>query len=745
MKILMALNGLDIGGAETHVVELAKEIKRRGHEVVMVSSGGVYQQEVEDAGIKHYKVLLTSRGPKDISSSKKKLKEIILKEKPDIVHSHARIPGFLIDMIHKELKKSFVFVSTAHWTFDTSFLVKKLTRWGEKTLAVSDDLKKYLLKYYPEVKEENIYISINGIDGRKFSKDISGEKVADEFALTPGAKKIVYVSRLNPAVCAPAYAIIEKIQKIDSAVPGVEVIIVGGGDCLDDMTKKAEQANKLLGRRAVIMAGPRTDINEIHANADVCVGVSRAILEPMIMEKKCVVAGQEGYIGILTPDKLDMAIKCNFTCRGCDKLDSDRLSDDIIKLFNMDSGSAKEVTDYGKSVVETYYSVKKMADDNLKMYHDALYDCRNEATILGYYGYGNSGDDALLKAIINDIRQFDPCFNPIVLSNNPDKTSKAYGVECVNRFSVGQIKKAFEKTRLLIVGGGSLIQDVTSTKSLMYYLYCIRLAKKKGLKVMLYSNGIGPITKDGNRKRAAKILNMVDVITLRDSESVKLLETMGVNRPEIVLTADPAFGLNPCEDTRTERLLDELGIDGKYICMSVRNWSDDSPEVFSGIAKMADYISQKYGLLPVFVPMQYSKDKQISEKIISLMEQKGIFVNKVIEIEDLLGLISRSEASVAVRLHMLVFGALTNVPSIGIEYDPKVSSFQQYIGQPYCIKPSSIEDGSCMEIIDKFMQEKDEAKEILKKTLPIMKEKARENAKIAVALYSGSATSINAD
>ena len=101
---------------------------------------------------------------------------------------------------------------------------------------------------------------------------------------------------------------------------------------------------------------------------------------------------------------------------------------------------------------------------------------------------------------------------------------------------------------------------------------------------------------------------------------------------------------------------------------------------------------------------------------------------------------------------MLVFGALTNVPSIGIEYDPKVSSFQQYIGQPYCIKPSSIEDGSCMEIIDKFMQEKDEAKEILKKTLPIMKEKARENAKIAVALYSGSAapicgsaTSINAD
>ena len=153
MKILMALNGLDIGGAETHVVELSKEIKRRGHEVIMVSSGGVYQKEVEDFGIKHYTVTLISRSPADILASKKQLKEIILKEKPDIVHSHARIPGFLLDMVHREMKKSFVFVTTAHWTFDTSFLVKKLTRWGEKTLAVSDDLKKYLLKYYPEVKE----------------------------------------------------------------------------------------------------------------------------------------------------------------------------------------------------------------------------------------------------------------------------------------------------------------------------------------------------------------------------------------------------------------------------------------------------------------------------------------------------------------------------------------------------------------------------------------------------------------
>ena len=736
MKILMALNGLDIGGAETHVVELSKEIQRRGHQVIMVSSGGVYQKEVEEAGIVHYTVLLTSRKPGDIAASKKQLKEIILKEKPDIVHSHARIPGFLLDMIHKELKKSFVYVTTAHWTFDTSYMVKKLTRWGDKTLAVSDDLKKYLLKYYPEVKEENIYISINGIDGRKFSKDVSGERVAKEFNLTDGAKRIVYVSRLNPAVCAPAYGIIEKIEKIDKAVPGVEVIIVGGGDCLEDMTQKAEAANKRLGRRAVIMAGPRTDINEIHANADVCVGVSRAILEPMIMEKKCVVAGQEGYIGILTPDKLDMAIKCNFTCRGCSPLDAEVMSDDIIKLFEMDTQQGKEVTDYGKSVVETYYSVKKMADDNLAMYYDALRDCRTEAAIMGYYGYGNSGDDALLYAIVDDIKRVDPNFTPIVFSNNPEKTSQVYGVECIKRFSLSQIKKAFDKARLFIVGGGSLIQDITSTKSLVYYLFCIRLAKKKGLKVMLYANGIGPITKDANVKRAAKVLNSVDVITLRDSESEKLLEKMGVSKPEIIITADPAFSLKPCSDADIDKVVKELGIDGKYVCMSVRNWKEGSADVLKGIAGMADYVSEKYGLTPVFVPMQYGMDKEVSEKILKMMKQKGVFVNKALETDKLLGLIAGSEAVVAVRLHMLIFASLANVPSIGVEYDPKVASFQEYIGLPYCIKPSEIESGAYKDTVDKFMAELDTAKHHIEENLPRMREKAFQNAEIAVKLYN---------
>lgn len=729
MKILMALNGLDIGGAETHVVELAKEIVRRGHHVVMVSSGGVYQKEIEDFGIKHYTVTLTSRSPLNIFSSKAKLKKIIKREKPDIVHSHARIPGFLLDMIHKELK-SFVYVTTAHWTFDTSYMVKKLTRWGEKTLAVSDDLKKYLLKNYPEVKEENIYISINGIDGNKFSKSVDGSRVEREFNLTPDAKKIVYVSRLNPAVCAPAYGLIEKIKKLDEAVPGVEVIIVGGGDCYDDMNQKAQMANATLGRRAVIMTGPRTDINEIHANADVSVGVSRAILEPMIMEKKCVVVGQEGYIGILDENKLETAIKCNFTCRGCDKLDNDIMTDDIIKLLNMDEQQSKQVTDYGKWVVEQYYSVKKMADDNLKMYYDAIRDSKKHAVILGYYGYGNSGDDALLGAIINDMREIEEGFNPVVLSHNAKHTQALYNVECADRFNIFQVIKAFKKTNTLILGGGSLIQDVTSTKSLVYYLWCIKTAKKYGLRVMLYANGIGPILKEENKKRAAKILESVDIITLRDEESAQLISQLGVKTPEITVTADPAFSYEiKCED-----ISKDFGIDGDYVCMSVRDWSESDEKVIGGMAELADYISEKYSLIPVFVPMQFNKDLNPGRIIASKMKNRSVVIHKKLSLKQIFSLIKYSKAVVAVRLHMLIFGATMEVPSIGIDYDPKIKSFMNYMDMPYVLEKEDIQLSGYKDIIDNFMENREGIKELLCAKLPEIRQKAKENAKIAASI-----------
>lgn len=733
MKILMALAGLDIGGAETHVVELSKEIKRRGYDVVMISGGGVYQSEVEQFGIKHYVVPVKERNYKNILKAKSMIKKIIKDEKPDIVHAHARIPGFILGLLYREMHKSFVYVTTAHWTFDTSFLVKVLTCWGEKTLAVSEDIKKYLLKYY-NVDEKNIFVSINGIDSGKFNRDVSGERVIDEFKLNPESKRIVYVSRLNPLVCAPAFKIIEKIDKIDSAVPGIEVVIVGDGGAFADMKAAAEEANKKLGRRAVILTGGRTDINEIHATADVCVGVSRAILEPMSMEKKCVIAGQEGYIGILDESKLDEAIGCNFTCRSCDPLDADRLSDDIIKLLKMSAEESKKLTDYGKYVVETYYSVKTMADDNLKMYASALRDFRHDAVMLGYYGYGNRGDDALLCAILGDLKELSDTFSPIVLSHNPKKTSEEYQVKSINRFNIFKMIGAMKRAKIFIAGGGSLIQDVTSTKSLIYYLSCVKLAKRLGLKVMLYANGIGPVTKEANRRKVSKVLNLADVITLRDEDSRRFLEELGVTKPKIEVTGDPAFSLTDFDREGAKKCLDTAGVKGSFVCVSVRNLNERDENFADNLAKMLDYIAEKYNCMPLLIPMQYERDKQISTRVLNKMEQKGAFTDKPLSVPEIMGIISMADSVIAVRLHMLIFAAAAGVPALGINYDPKVKSFLNEVNLSLCLEPQDISDGAFKGTVDEFMKNREAIREKTAEIAVNLKSKAKENAKIAYEL-----------
>ena len=183
MKIFMATMGLDIGGAETHIVELSKELKARGHEVVIASNGGVYVPEVTAAGIRHYSVPMNRRSVKNMMRSRALLKDILRKEKPDIVHAHARIPAFLCGTLQGSLR--FPFVTSCHGVFEVSGVLKLLSNWGERTLAVSEDIRNYLVREYG-VPAEHITLTINGIDTNKFSPDVSGEAVRKEFDLGDG-------------------------------------------------------------------------------------------------------------------------------------------------------------------------------------------------------------------------------------------------------------------------------------------------------------------------------------------------------------------------------------------------------------------------------------------------------------------------------------------------------------------------------------------------------------------------------
>lgn len=360
---------LDIGGAETHVVELARELKKRGFYVVVTSNGGVYERELQRAGIKHYRVPLQNKNPINVYKAFKLLRHIIDDEHIDIVHSHARIPSFILGRLQR--KMGFPFVTTAHWVFSTKYGLKYITDWGQHTIAVSEDIKKYLMDNY-KIPEKNINVTINGIDTERFSPETECDDIKKEFNIKDGENVIVYVSRMDEDRSDAAKRLIEISDELDTEIDMLRIIIVGDGNDFDNVSRMAREHNDIAGREMISLAGARTDINSFAAAAGLFVGVSRAALEAMACGKAAVIAGNEGYIGLFDESKLDIGIKTNFCCRGCNMTDNKRLKADILRYFAMSDSEKQELSDYSRKLIEERYSVKKMVDDNIYAYEQVF-------------------------------------------------------------------------------------------------------------------------------------------------------------------------------------------------------------------------------------------------------------------------------------------------------------------------------------------------------------------------------------
>lgn len=725
--ILMALMQFDIGGAETHVVELSKELVRRGYRVVIASNGGVYEKEVEDAGIKHYKVPLQNKNPLNVIKAYKTLERIIKTEDIDIVHSHARIPSFILGILRKKLK--FPFITSAHWVFNTGYGLKYITNWGERTVAVSDDIKKYLMDNY-NTPEENIFVTINGIDLNKFSSDTECDDIRDEFGISPDDFCIVGVSRMDKDRSLASKQLISIAPKLKKLIPNLKILVVGGGNDEEEAKTLAKSANDQCAENVVSLAGARTDINKLVAVSSLFVGVSRAVLEAMAAAKNTIVAGNEGYIGLFDESKLDVGIQTNFCCRGCEPTVESKLYEDIISFYNKTREEKESMGAYCRKTVADYYSVEKMTDDYVEAYDSLPSKNLGGVLISGYYGFGNSGDDALLQSIINEFRKNGMGDRITVLSSNPAETSKNYGVKSIGRANPFSVLIGMMKCRLFISGGGTLIQDGTSTKSLLYYLWLIKLALIFKKKVMLYANGIGPVNKQSNRTKCKNILNKVDAITVRDKRSYEELGKMGINKPRITLTADPVFLLKSGGDVSD---ITDCA-DGDFFCISVRRTKNMSEDFESAVAEAVDRISSKHSIKAVFLPLQ-GKDIAICEEISSKMQSKSIVVRRKLLPEEIMNLVSRSCMCVGMRLHMLIYAAAVSTPLVGIVYDPKVSGFMEYANQNLFVDSKEVTADKLFELIDSCIVNKEEISTQLVSVKEDLYKLAEDNSRIATELY----------
>jgi polysaccharide pyruvyl transferase CsaB len=302
-------------------------------------------------------------------------------------------------------------------------------------------------------------------------------------------------------------------------------------------------------------------------------------------------------------------------------------------------------------------------------------------TLSGYFGFGNAGDEAVLAATLGELRRRLPEAELVVLSGEPDATEDLHDVRAWPRWPPGSLMRAIRKSDVLISGGGSLLQNATSSTSLAYYLLTLDLARRARVPYVIHAQGLGPL--DGWLAQAAvgRYLKRAAAITLRDEDSHALAQDLGVPEDLLTLTADPAFLLEPVAKPETDGILRDLGIDDgqPLLGVVVRDWRG-AREALSPLAKIARTAAGEWGARTLIIPFQLPDDLEVSHELMALSPQTTL-LDRELHPRALMGLIGRLDLLVAMRLHALIFAAAQAVPAVGLSYDPKVEALCEAAGQ----------------------------------------------------------------
>lgn len=297
----------------------------------------------------------------------------------------------------------------------------------------------------------------------------------------------------------------------------------------------------------------------------------------------------------------------------------------------------------------------------------------------GYYGFDNQGDEAVLQSIIQALRNVEPDVEIMVLSANPEQTAAKYGVMAKNRWKLPKVFAALRWGDMLISGGGSLLQDVTSQKTIPYYLGVIGLARVLRKPVSFYAQGVGPIDQSVGRNLTHFMGNRVQLITVRDEDSYQLLKEIGVNRPPMEVTVDPVVSLQPIPPTTKEyknilQLRENAQSSGRpLIGIAPRSWQNQ--EGFKdALVETARRLQKEKGAEILFIPMHIPYDLELCQELATQLEGVHIVSGEYLPAE-LLSIYQQLDFLIGIRLHALIFASAVHVPHIGITYDPKIDSF----------------------------------------------------------------------
>ena len=296
--------------------------------------------------------------------------------------------------------------------------------------------------------------------------------------------------------------------------------------------------------------------------------------------------------------------------------------------------------------------------------------------ISGYYGFDNFGDEAILGVLINHLRGNDIT----VLSSNPEKTGRTHNVNSLNSFNPKLIVERLPKFDMLISGGGSLLQNVTSNKSLFYYCGLINIMASLKKDVVIFAQGIGPVKGFWGKLIVKSALKKCKYISVRDVKSQELLKSWGI---ESNLVCDPIFDLNVPTPKRTRK----VGI-------QLRKFASLTDELFDEIIKQ---VALKFSDREIeLICFQNSEDEGISKVFLNKLKKKNPTINaniiKNLTNKEVIEKVSEYDYLIGMRFHACLLGLKYGIKTLAISYDPKVETLAKNANIPYLVMDSKKND-----------------------------------------------------
>ena len=323
--------------------------------------------------------------------------------------------------------------------------------------------------------------------------------------------------------------------------------------------------------------------------------------------------------------------------------------------------------------------------------------------ICGYYGFRNLGDEAVLAAILCDVRERlgKPSF--VVTSGDPERTRADHGVEAVHWRDVPAIVEAVRAADLVVIGGGGLFHDhwgIDPDSVLARHYYGISffatpavLAAFHDTPLMIYGVGVGPLATPEAQSMTRAVFDLAWAATVRDEESLHEVERMGLRYDRVKLAADPAFALPPPSEADVRAAETALGstVAGNppLLGVSIREWNlgVKEKEWFTSVVEGVRGFLSAHGGRVVVVPFQdieqdFGNDVAMAQRLVeSIGTDYPTIVARVPEsAAEARALLGRCDLVVGMRLHSVLFAAMSGVPVVALAYDPKVEHLTSRLG-----------------------------------------------------------------